>query len=351
MPTASTNLSRHGVLAGGNWLIDHVKVLDTWPAQDALANIIDQSDGNGGGPYNMLTNLARMQCGFPLAGVGLIGRDADGEHILRDCDAQGIDRRGFHQSDVAPTSYTDVMTVGDTGRRTFFHRQGANALLGREHFNLPTSAARIFYLGYMCLLKRMDALDSDGRTEASYLLQEARQLGLITVADLVSRQSSDFAKIINPSLPHLDYLLLNEYELSRLAGRDNAAGGVAELMADARVILARGVHRAVIVHLPAFALWIGPGQNVEIQPSVRLPQELIRGTVGAGDAFAAGVIYGLHEGWPPPACLELGACVAAASLRDATSSAAVEPWATCLALGRKLGFNTALDGNRPGVED
>lgn len=351
MPTASTTPSRRGVLAGGNWLIDHVKVLDTWPAQDALANIVDQTDGNGGGPYNLLMDLARMRCGFPLAGVGLIGRDADGEHILRDCEAQGIDRRGFHQSNVAPTSYTDVMTVGDTGRRTFFHRQGANALLARAHFNLSASAARIFYLGYMCLLKRMDTLDSDGRTEASSLLQEARQFGLITVADLVSRQSSDFAKIINPSLPHLDYLLLNEYELSRLVGRDSAASDVAELAAYAREVQSRGVQRAVIVHLPAFALWIGPGQSIEKQPSVRMPQELIRGTVGAGDAFAAGVIFGLHEGWKPQACLELGVCVAAASLRDTTSSAAVEPWQTCLAFGRKLGFNTALDRNPRGVEN
>ena len=32
--------------------------------------------------------------------------------------------------------------------------------------------------------------------------------------------------------------------------------------------------------------------------SVRLPREQVRSTTGAGDAFAAGVILGLHEGWP-----------------------------------------------------
>src|SRR4051812_34367536 len=30
---------RNGILAGGNWIIDHVKIIDTWPAQDALANM------------------------------------------------------------------------------------------------------------------------------------------------------------------------------------------------------------------------------------------------------------------------------------------------------------------------
>jgi hypothetical protein len=37
--------------------------------------------------------------------------------------------------------------------------------------------------------------------------------------------------------------------------------------------------------------------------------------------------------------LELGVCVAAASLRDATCSAAIEPMENCFQLGRRLGFN------------
>jgi len=76
-----------------------------------------------------------------------------------------------------------------------------------------------------------------------------------------------------------------------------------------------------------------------LQASVRVPRELIAGTVGAGDAFAAGFLLGLHADWKLQRCLELGVCAAAASLRDATSSAAVEPWKDCLALGRKFGFN------------
>ena len=40
--------------------------------------------------------------------------------------------------------------------------------------------------------------------------------------------------------------------------------------------------------------------------------------------------------------VRLRVCVAAASLRDAKSSAAIEPWAACLELGRKLGFDTVL---------
>jgi sugar/nucleoside kinase (ribokinase family) len=334
--------SRRGVLAAGNWIIDHVKMIDTWPAQDTLATITAQSDGNGGCPYNILKDLSRLECGFPLVGVGLIGKDADGERILRDCREHGIDAGGLRQTDAAPTSYTDVMTVTATGRRTFFHQHGANALLGEEHFALDQSRARILYFGYLCLLHRLDALDRGGRTGASRLLEQAGRAGLVTVADLVSNETSDFPAIINPSLPFVDYLFLNEYELARLSGAGDG-GGVskepARLEARARAVLQRGVKRAVIIHFPEGALCVQRDGPALAQPSVRVPKEMVAGTVGAGDAFGAGFVFGLHEGWDLQRCLELSVCVAAASLRDTTCSAAIEPWETCLALGRKLGFN------------
>lgn len=328
---------RRGVIAGGNWIVDHVKIIDAWPAQDTLAIISAQSDGNGGGPYNVTKNLAKLDCDFPVAGIGLVGHDADGETILQDCRAHGIDHAGIHQTSAAPTSYTDVMTVAATGRRTFFHQHGANALLDLPHFDLNRTTARIFYLGYFCLLQTLDLIDGAGRTKASRLLEQAASLGMVTVADLVSNPAGDFAAVVNPSLPYLDYLFLNEYELARLVGGD-AGKQPAQLESQAREVLRRGVRGAVIVHLPEGALCVAGDSPVILQPSARVPADLIAGTAGAGDAFSAGVILGLHEGWDFQRSLELGVCAAAASLRHATCSAAIEPWRNCLALGRKMGF-------------
>jgi|SRR5665213_2982976 len=333
--------SRRGLLAGGNWIVDHVKMIDVWPAQDALANVTTQSDGNGGGPYNVTKNLAKLGCGFPLAGIGLIGRDADGEKILRDCAAHGIDSSAIQQTSAAPTSYTDVMTVAGTGRRTFFHQHGANALLDLLHFDLAKTDARIFYLGYLCLLQTLDSMDGDRRPKASRLVEDARKLGMITVADLVSNETGDFSAIVNPSLPHLDFLFLNEYELARLVG-ENAGKNPVQLEAQAREVLQRGVHGAVTVHLPEGALCVANNRPAIWQSAVRVPANLVVGTAGAGDAFSAGFLLGWHEGWDFSRCLELAVCAAAASLRDATCSATVEPWQNCLALGRKMGFHTVI---------
>ena len=338
MNSLAQSHERRGLVAAGNWIIDRVKMIDTWPAQDALATIGTQSDSNGGGPYNVLKDLAKLQCGFPLAGVGLIGRDADGEKILQDCDIHGINRTAIQFTDAAPTSYTDVMTVAGTGRRTFFHQHGANALLDLQHFDLARTSARIFYLGYMCLLRRLDIVESDGRTPASRLFEQAQCLGMTTVADLVSNETSDFAAIIYPSLAYLDYLFLNEYELARLVGGSESKSPV-HLEAQARALLVRGIRQALIIHLPEMAICVRRDQPMLLQPSVHVPRAMISGTVGAGDAFAAGFILGLHEGWDLKRCLELGVCAAGASLRDATCSVAIEPWDSCLEFGRKLGFN------------
>ena len=51
-----------------------------------------------------------------------------------------------------------------------------------------------------------------------------------------------------------------------------------------------------------------------------LPPERIASAVGAGDAFAAGVLHGLHEGWPRPRSVDLGFRAAAACLGGATAT-------------------------------
>lgn len=147
---------RTGLIAGGNWIIDHVKLIDAWPAQDTLANIPHAVVGNGGSPYNILQDLARLRASFPLAAIGLVGDDADGRRILDDCRAQGIDVAQLHTTAEAPTSYTDVMSVQGTTHRTYFHQRGANARLGPEHFDFAATTAKIFHLGYLLLLDRLD---------------------------------------------------------------------------------------------------------------------------------------------------------------------------------------------------
>ena len=333
--------ARSGILAGGNWIVDHVKLINTWPAQDSLATIESESASNGGAPYNVLKDLARLQAPFPLSAAGLIGSDAFGDRIVEDCRAHGIDVAQLHRTPEAPTSYCDVMTVQTTGRRTFFHRRGANALLGPEHFDFTRSTARHFHLGYLLLLDRLDAFQPDGLTGAAHVLRAARRAGLTTSLDCVSDNSDRFLPVARPALPHVDFFFANDFEASRLTGiplLGTDAGDPEKLRAAAMSLLAAGVRTWVFVHAET-GVFAASATEQLWQPSVRVPAERIKGAAGAGDALAAGILLGLHEGWPIARGLRLGVCAAAASLFDATCSASVAPIAECLRLGDELGFN------------
>jgi len=55
------------------------------------------------------------------------------------------------------------------------------------------------------------------------------------------------------------------------------------------------------------------------------------------------VLLGLHEGWELQRGLLTGVCLAAASLSDPTCTAGVKSLNASLALGKKFGFQPALE--------
>lgn len=339
-----TTAHRRGIVAGGNWIIDHVKMIDKYPDQDTLASILGESRGTGGSPYNVLIDLAKMKAPFPLGGIGLVGDDEDGRWIVADCTEAGIDMSQVHATKEAGTSYTDVMTVKSTGRRTFFHSRGANSLLGESDFRPEACGARILHLGYLLLLDRLDAVGADGTTGASRMLRRARAAGIKTSVDVVSEHGNRFPTVVTPALPHTDYLVVNELEASKSTGIGVHSGDVLDFALVSRAagrLLELGVNEWVVVHAPEGALARHRDGTVHVHGSVAMPPEKVAGTAGAGDAFAAGALLGLHEGWPMPECLKMGACAAATSLLNPTCTGGVLSADECLAFGAGLGFRPA----------
>jgi len=331
---------RSGILAGGNWIVDKLKLIDTFPQQDALANILSESIGNGGSPFNILINLANLGAEFPLAGVGLIGADADGEWISAQCEQNRINSAQLCIHPTAHTSYTDVMTVQSTARRTFFHQRGANAFLDDSNFDFESSTARIFHLGYLLLLDRLDQPDATFGTVAARVLQRAKAAGCQTSIDLVSEDSDRFKKIVMPALPYIDYFFLNEFEIERTTGvvvRQKHGVNLVALQNAAQLLIRAGVREWVVVHFPEGACALGRDGQMRIQGSFCIPQSRIVGTVGAGDAFAAGVLYGLHEGRPIESALHYGVCVATSCLCGAGASDGIRHLEECLGLEKEFG--------------
>jgi sugar/nucleoside kinase (ribokinase family) len=351
MKTSKTEMGRHGLTAGGNWIIDLVKMIDVYPSPEQLTNIRSQSEGTGGAPYNVLVGLALSGAPFPLYAAGLVGEDAFGREIVANCRRHKIDVRHLKSTDKAPTSYTDVMTEIRSGRRTFFHARGANALWTGADLDFGKIKARIFHMGYLLLLDALDKPDAKFGTRAARLLAAAQNAGVKTSVDVVSEDSDRFGQLVNPALRHVDYCILNEIEAGKTTGfKTRNAGGVIDTVAlrhAAGALLQQGVRELVVIHFPegAFARTCR-GEDVW-QPSLALPDGYIGGTAGAGDAFCGGVLWGLHEGWEVSQCLLTGVCLAAASLSKATCTEGIKSLKHSLGLGKKFGFNKALSTEQP----
>lgn len=345
---ASPASKRSGILAGGNWIIDQVKIIDTYPGLEQLANIKSQHQGTGGSPYNVLLDLAKLGVEFPLIGAGLVGKDALGQQILEDCAKHKVETKYLKATAEATTSFTDVMTVAGTGKRTFFHHRGANALWDGKDLDFSRIKARIFHLGYLLLLDKMDAIGKDGVTLASKLLAAAQAAGMKTCIDVVSEASDRFKAVVTPALKFCDYAIINEYEAGMVTGFKIRKEGVLDTVSlrhAAGAILQFGVKELVVIHFPEGCFARTRDGKDHWQPSLKVPAKAIAGTAGAGDAFAAGTLLGLHEGWELQKCLLTGVCAAAASLSDPTCTGGMKPLAVVQALQKKYGVRPALEPN------
>jgi sugar/nucleoside kinase (ribokinase family) len=318
-------VTQTGIICAGNWIVDIVHTIDTWPRKSDLVHIRDEVVGVGGGPANVALGLRAMGFSDPLFGVGLLGQDQHAQTVLDACQRARIDTRGLRQSDRAPTGHTHVMTVpGDS--RTFFYHPGTNDLLDASDIpqDLP---ARVFYLGYINLLGTLDRIEPDGTTAAAKVLAQARAAGMFTCVDLVSSDTPDFARAVAASLSHIDMLFLNEVEAARATGLPISGGDDRNgIQAAARLLVAGGAG-TVVIHTPALSLWLTANQPpLCIMPDPMDPATIIS-PVGAGDAFCAGVIYGIYHGWDPVLSMTLGHRAAAAALGGATATSGIPPLA------------------------
>ena len=68
------------------------------------------------------------------------------------------------------------------------------------------------------------------------------------------------------------------------------------------------------IHCPEIGCGLDEKNDLVEVPSLKLPEDWIAGTVGAGDAFCSGVLYGAWKGMDLKSAIELGTASAVCSL-------------------------------------
>ena len=317
-------MKRNGIVAAGNLICDRIRIIDTWPREGMLSTVLHEEKSTGGSSCNVLVDLARMETEIPLYACGILGDDPDGRFVKATLENLNIDTANVSVRGGLSSSYTDVMTVKESGRRTFFHFRGANGCLDVEDLQKLDVPARIVHLGYLLLLDRLDSYDPEFGVKAARALDALRSAGYETSVDVVSESSARFQKIVTPCLPYIDYLILNEIEAGNSTGcRIRTAEDLVDeeqVLIAAKKLLEGGVKRVVVIHFPEGAYGITAAGEKVFEPSFRVEDKDIAGTAGAGDAFCAGVLMGLHSDLPLRKCVRLGNASARFVLNDTTCS-------------------------------
>ena len=273
-------LSNKPIICLGILVADIIgRPLRTVPDPGRLVLVDEMSMHTGGCAINTATALARL--GLPVEVIGKVGTDSFGDFVLNALAERGISSKGVTRDRSVGTSATMVMVAPD-GERSFVHFFGANAHLTLEDVDLSmVDAGSILHIAGSLL---MPGIDGEPTAE---LLRHARAAGVTTFMDTVWDDTGRWMETLAPCLPYVDYFVPSLLEGRALTGLDDPA----EV---ARALLAHGVKTVGLkMGVDGCLAMSAEGQVV------RLPafQVDVVDATGAGDAFAAGFIAGVWQGW------------------------------------------------------
>ncbi|MBI2718578.1 MAG: carbohydrate kinase family protein [Rhizobiales bacterium] len=333
---------RRGIVLAGTAILDIVNIVDHWPAEETVSLIQHTEHAPGGPPYNAAAGLMKLGATFPVSLIGVVGDDAHGVIFLDKASATGLDVAGLKMLPGAVTSYTHVMTTAASGRRTFFHQVGVSERLEVQDLMPNTSSARLFYVGSPGIARKLD--EGDGWRQ---LLASARKQGMKTCLELVPIGSDVIHRYVPSILALCDYVVVNDFEARSITQLPTVNGerlDFAAARSACQRMRAMGVGEVAAIHHPDGAVAASRTGEVVMAGSVKVPAGEIAGTVGAGDAFYSGMLFGFHEGWSLRECIRLGNAAAATSLHAPTTCASIRPWQDCLSYAEEMGVRAINTG-------
>lgn len=308
---------RRGITLAGNILSDVVKNIDRYPELGMLANIRSISRAVGGCVANTAIDLAKIDGSIPISAIGCVGDDENGRYLISQLQRYNIDTGRIVVTDQAPTSFSDVMSL-PSGERTFFHNRGSNALFSPEHVKLQDLQCTMLHIGYILLLDSFDKEDPEYGTVMARFLHDVQAFGIRTSIDVVSDSSGDFPKLVKPALRYCDYVIINEIECCSIwECSPRKADGTLDwhiLREAMEKTMACGVREKVIVHSKEAGFCLSADGSFTVVPSLEIPAAAIKGSVGAGDAYCAGCLYGLYNSFSDEEMLEFASAAAACNL-------------------------------------
>lgn len=285
-----------------------------WCLGDAVVDLLPQAPGilmqcPGGAPANVAVGIARLQ--GDSAFIGRVGDDPFGRFMQQTLAAEQVDTAFMH-ADPAQRTSTVVVALDDEGERTFTFMVRPSADLFLEADDLPA-----FQRGEWLHCCSIALAAEPSRSTAFTAMERVRSAGGFVSFDPnirhdLWRDAGELRDCLSRALRLADVVKLSEEELLFLSASSSPHASMQALAEQygLRLLLVTqgkaGVttwHGGKIAHYPTL-----PVTSVD--------------TTGAGDAFVAGLLWGLAEHGLPEGDAELAARVASAQICGALATTA-----------------------------
>lgn len=253
------------------------------------------------GSSSVIFACGAARLGLKVAFIGKCGEDVFGRFMLEE-----MQKRGVHVENVirVPDGNTGLSVILNRGvDRAILTHPGLIPALSAD--DIPDELLRQARHLHVASYFLQDSL----RPGLPRLFERARSLGLTTSLDTNYDPSERWEGVFD-LLPLVNVFLPNEAEARSLAGEGDVETAAEKLSAQVETLAMKlGA---------AGALGVSNGQKVRV---ASIPVKVID-TVGAGDSFDAGFLYGYLNGWPLEKSLRLAAVCGALSTQAAGGTAA-----------------------------
>jgi ribokinase len=256
----------------------------------------------GGSAANTIYGLARL--GIETGFCGAVGGDAGGRLLLHDFKKVATDTSRISIVKGIPSGA--VFCLSAPYKRSLYVLPGANNSLGLSEIDLD-------YINRAECLHLSSFVD-DAQFELSLQiigrLARTVKLSFSPGALYVARGM----KALKPFMARTDVLFINRGEIEKLTGEDYQKSAGVCLKSGCKTIavtLGKGIKEGG----RTMVAYIRDSRNEWFIDAGKPSRIKVADTTGAGDAFAAGFLFGLLEGREPATCGRLGHCAARLSLK------------------------------------
>lgn len=233
---------------------------------------------------------ANIAClGARTAFAGMVGKDSFGDLVCSSLEAKGVDTSFLIRSAEYSTGATVVMSYDEDRANLTF--QGAMDHMGFSHID-PSLFTRTRHIHISSIFMQSALKASLDRVFAAARANGVT-ISMDTQWDPTEKWDFDYRKI----LPEVDVFMPNETELRAIVGTDDFDEAVRSIQTYLRqaAVIKCGSRGSVLV--------LKDGTVSRMEPFLN---KSVVDTVGAGDSFNAGFIYGYVNGLELPACQRLG---------------------------------------------